>query len=397
MKIGHFSNEYAYERNIINKVSEADYELLNVHDDLVGYFMRVLLWLCNKLEVNESISGKIRTRVLAQIRSVKKYDVELIHSFNAIIRTGIPYVITFETGLPRCSELLRFHHEVKQVEFNRSVKKYITQLDGVNCKRLIAMSMCAKKICEAELLESGLPEDMIQRITEKITVLHPPQRQLVTEQDIRNRYNDRDEKLRFIFIGRDFFRKGGKEIINGLKKYANQCELIIISTLNFGDYASHATKEEKKDVEQYISNQSWIKWIKQCDNQRVLELCKTAHVGLLPTFADTYGYSVLEMQACGVPVITTNVRALPEINSNDCGWVAMLSVNQYGEALYSNLESRNQMKHKLSEELERIFNDIFLNPDSLQGKAIASLDRIKRYHSPEKYGEELKKIYIDAI
>lgn len=397
MKIGHFSNEYAYERNIINKVSEADYELLNVHDDLVGYFMRVLLWLCNKLEVNESISGKIRTRVLAQIRSVKKYDVELIHSFNAIIRTGIPYVITFETGLPRCSELLRFHHEVKQVEFNRSVKKYITQLDGVNCKRLIAMSMCAKKICEAELLESGLPEDMIQRITEKITVLHPPQRQLVTEQDIRNRYNDRDEKLRFIFIGRDFFRKGGKEIINGLKKYANQCELIIISTLNFGDYASHATKEEKKDVEQYISNQSWIKWIKQCDNQRVLELCKTAHVGLLPTFADTYGYSVLEMQACGVPVITTNVRALPEINSNDCGWVAMLSVNQYGEALYSNLESRNQMKHKLSEELERIFNDIFLNPDSLQGKAIASLDRIKRHHSPEKYGEELKKIYIDAI
>lgn len=129
----------------------------------------------------------------------------------------------------------------------------------------------------------------------------------------------------------------------------------------------------------------------------MLELCKTAHVGLLPTFADTYGYSVLEMQASGVPVITTNVRALPEINNNDCGWMATLPLNQYGEALYSRIESRNEMKHKLSVELDRIFNDIFSNPDSLQCKALASLDRIKRYHSPEKYGEELKKIYMDAL
>lgn len=129
----------------------------------------------------------------------------------------------------------------------------------------------------------------------------------------------------------------------------------------------------------------------------MLELCKTAHVGLLPTFADTYGYSVLEMQASGVPVITTNVRALSEINNNDCGWMATLPLNQYGEALYSRIESRNEMKQKLSAELDRIFNDIFLNPDRLQGKALASLDRIKRYHSPEKYGEELKRLYLDTV
>ncbi|WP_125140102.1 glycosyltransferase family 4 protein [Clostridium transplantifaecale] len=72
---------------------------------------------------------------------------------------------------------------------------------------------------------------------------------------------------------------------------------------------------------------------------------------LLPTFADTYGYSLLEMQACGLPVVSTNVRAMPEINDNECGWIAKLPVNEYGEALYSTEQSRNKMKMELRNEL----------------------------------------------
>lgn len=97
MKIGYFSNYYPYERNIINKVVEADYKFLNRYDDLVGDFMKIMLILCNKLGIKGNVMRKIRTRVLAQIRSVRKYDVDLIHSFNAITHTGNPFVITFET------------------------------------------------------------------------------------------------------------------------------------------------------------------------------------------------------------------------------------------------------------------------------------------------------------
>ena len=63
----------------------------------------------------------------------------------------------------------------------------------------------------------------------------------------------------------------------------------------------------------------WISYVPKLTNNETLELMKKSHIGLLPTYADTYGYSVLEFQAAGCPVITTNVRALPEINNNNLG------------------------------------------------------------------------------
>lgn len=66
-------------------------------------------------------------------------------------------------------------------------------------------------------------------------------------------------------------------------------------------------------------------------NDAVLEMIKTSDVGLLPTWQETYGFSVLEMQACGCPVITTNVRALPEINPENAGWLIRCPLNSMSE------------------------------------------------------------------
>jgi glycosyltransferase involved in cell wall biosynthesis len=43
------------------------------------------------------------------------------------------------------------------------------------------------------------------------------------------------------------------------------------------------------------------------NNQQVLELMSTCHLNLLPTLHDTYGFSVLEGFANGLPAITTDI------------------------------------------------------------------------------------------
>src|SRR5690606_873447 len=98
--------------------------------------------------------------------------------------------------------------------------------------------------------------------------------------------------------------------------------LNIVSSMNFGDYATH-TNESHFELAQTIIDQfpNNIKHYKHLKNEEVLDLFKKTHVGLLPTWADSFGYSVLEAQACGCPVITTDIRALPEINNNDIGWL----------------------------------------------------------------------------
>ncbi|MFI3202196.1 MAG: glycosyltransferase [Eubacteriales bacterium] len=132
-------------------------------------------------------------------------------------------------------------------------------------------------------------------------------------------------------------------------------------------------------------------------NEQVIELCKQAHVGLLPTFADTYGYATLEMQACGLPVVTTDVRALTEINNETCGWVVHLTKNQYGEACYSTDVSRNNMKHELQCGLETTFKEIFENKEMIEVKAQESLVRLELNHSESAYSEKMEVIYRNAI
>ena len=77
----------------------------------------------------------------------------------------------------------------------------------------------------------------------------------------------------------------------------------ILSGLAYGDYASHTTEEDYKRALVLIAQMGrCATHIHYLENDQVLELLKRTHVSLLPTYDDTYGFSVLEAQAAGCPV-----------------------------------------------------------------------------------------------
>lgn len=121
-----------------------------------------------------------------------------------------------------------------------------------------------------------------------------------------------------------------------------------MSSLNYGDYASCTTKKDYQEALKIISRyQSNIKHYVRLPNQEVLKLLKNTHVGLLPTWADSFGYSVLEAQAAGCPVITTDVRAHPEINNNEIGWVMEVPKKVNGRACIDGELMRNRFSQTL--------------------------------------------------
>jgi glycosyltransferase involved in cell wall biosynthesis len=124
---------------------------------------------------------------------------------------------------------------------------------------------------------------------------------------------------------------------------------------------------------------------------------QSAHVGLLPTYADTYGYSVLEFQANGVPVITTDVRALGEINNNSAGWLINVPKNELGESFYATAEQREQLSASIESGLEKIVRNIFSETESLRLKGIASLEKIERDHDPDDYARRMREIYQGVL
>lgn len=306
-------------------------------------------------------------------------EVDFIHTFNAVCDTDLPWSVSFETTVPRVWP--------RTEEEERYYLRLVELVKKSNCKSLYAICQNAYRIHRQSLIQH-IPMEDVELLMKKTKVLHPPQRILILEDEFARKH--RVGKFHFIFIGRAFFFKGGREVIHALSKFEGQFEfkLTLVSELAHNDYFTHASYEESLRWRAIIREKSWIEHLEHLRNEDVLEKCREATVGLLPSVADTYGYAVLEMQAAGCPVITTNIRAFPEINNEECGWVCRVPIDDMGccaerdDAVWSAI---------LQQELERCFQEIFEHPDEIQKKGMAAMERIRKMHDPEAYAKELEK------
>ncbi len=317
--------------------------------------------------------------------NIGKYD--LLHFFNAISLGNKPWITTFEYYLPRGA-----HQFGKYPKENKYINKVIKKLAGPNCKQLIALSEYAKN--EQINYLSPFDTTLSQKIIDKIIVIHPPQ-QLHIDSVEKRTYNKVPELL---IVGADFFRKGGLETlsaINSLKEQGIDVKITIVSRMQYGDYASQTTKKDLDTALSMIDQNPLITWHKSLPNTEVINLFKKADIALLPSYDETYGYTVLEAQACGCPVITTNGAAFTEINNSDCGWV--IDVPLSGNRSIPRTDSdRILFKKNVISGIESVIKEVLNDPTLLMEKGQNCIDRIKKHHSVEKAAEKLSLIY-DSI
>lgn len=302
----------------------------------------------------------------------------IVHLFNGICLSKQKWICTFESSVPRVGYI---SHRFTRYLINRLAKE--------NCIKLIAISNSSLQI-QKEYLKTNYPK-YYSIIRKKIIVLHPPQPVIFEkEKPIKS-------IIQFTIVGADFFRKGGAEILRSLNVLQNQgysnWHLNIISSLKYGDYASCSSVSDYTQAIKMIKACQNITHYKSLNNADVLKVLETSHVALLPTYADTYGYSVLEAQACSCPVISTDVRALSEINNNECGWIIPVPKDALGNAIISTPKQRAEFSSYLENKLTSIIHDILENPGTIRIKAIKAIDRVRKYHNPAKHGEVLNKIY----
>lgn len=390
MRVGYVVKQYPEERYIIDKCNKCDYFFLNRKYNLSYIVKRTM----NKLNILE----KWNSLSLLNI-STKKVDI--INTINTVLKTKNNWCVIYESTVPRTSLTVDRIWELNncQIKLNHLTKKELDLLSKDNCLSIIAMCECTKNIQINMLTHLKYNEKNKQKIIDKMTVLLPPQKTLVNFDDIKSKYKN-IKLLTFIFVGRDFFRKGGAEMLYVLSQLVNHYsfKLILISNLEYGDYVTKTTIEDYKKYKELIKNSDWIEYYESLSNEKVLQKCQEAHVGLLPTYADTFGFSVLEMQASGLPVITTDIRALPEINNDKCGYLCHLTKNEQGgglEADFHNKDSFRKLQLELISELNKTFIKVFRDyeENKLQEKAINSLKRITKEHNPEKYSEKIYQIY----
>lgn len=396
MKIGVLAyrfNYYTNKRIIVGKVPEAKYVPVN---DLYA-IGRNLGFKLNQF---------LRTPLIPtfdlnnQFEDFDLNQVDLIHLSNGISYGKTPWVSSFETILPRFTELVTRHHdEIPQpVAMTPLVEKGLTALAAKACKRIIAWSQCSAAM-QRDLLAS-FPTDYSKPILAKMQVLYPPQILLVDSSPARQ--FSASNPIRFIMVGAAFFRKGGKELFLACEKLVKEehlpIKLVIVSALRLEPYAAHETEADAQWARHFITdNPDWVEYYPSLPNDKVLPLMKTCDVGLLPSWADTFGVFVLEAQACGLPVITTDSRALPEINNNQIGWLINVPQNRLKEALYTTEEECQILSASIQEGLENTIRDIAAHPEQIAQKGALALEKIRKEHDPVQYANKLRAIYQEAL
>ena len=108
-------------------------------------------------------------------------------------------------------------------------------------------------------------------------------------------------KLRLLFVGGDFDRKGGSTLLTAFREGLNrECALDIVTPT--GSEATGIASISGVRVHPELT----------ANSTALRALTAQADIFVLPTRADCLPLAVLEAMACGLPVITTSVGALSE-------------------------------------------------------------------------------------
>lgn len=399
LRIGYNSKNYGARRLILKKIENAVYKDVRF---LNFYFWRNIFWVVLKvLNISPLSNDKQYQKLFSRFKKITlfKTKIDIVHLFNSVnTAPKVPWVLTVEAFIPYNTDLLKILESSEpnfgEIAKNKKITKTMELLADDNCRGILPFSQCTYDI-QMELV-SSFPK-YANKIKNKMLVLHPPQNLLISDVSEKGVTYSHDDQLKFIFIGKHFYRKGGIQMLKAFEffKKNENFELIIISELTKKDNNfEFATEENIKNTMQYVNdNSEWITHYSYLPNDEVLNLIKSSHIGLLPTWADTYGYSVLECQAGGCPVITTSVRALSEINSNELGWVIDVPTNRLNHPQFYSKEDFNEFAKILESGLIEILEDIFKNKMNVKKKAETSLNKIRLEHNPKGYAEIIKNIY----
>jgi glycosyltransferase involved in cell wall biosynthesis len=317
------------------------------------------------------------------------YDINLgnyylLHFFNAVNLGNKPWITTFEYYLPRGA-----HNFGQYPKENKYIDKVIGRLAHPSCKKLIAISKFAYDSQAKYLQRYGKYESIIM---DKTIIIHPPQ--ILNLNNVKEK--ESSSKLHLSLVGSDFFRKGGLEsliAIDELLSNGAQLEFNIVSSLQYGDYASKSTIDDYNNAINIINKHDAIKLHNYLPNKQVIELLKKTNIALLPSYEETYGYTVLEAQSCGCPVITTNGTAFTEINNNDCGWIIKVPLDSENRSVPRNIKDLETFKSTIITEVKNIIIDVLANPEILQLKGQNSIQRIMANHNIENASIKLKTLY----
>lgn len=303
-------------------------------------------------------------------------DIDLYHTYGSIYPFKESWVISYEEGTA-----FSYLNEPNTKE-KRIISRYLKR---DNCKSLLALSEAAQK----SFINIFDPEPKLE---EKCQVLYPafnaPENYQKKEKD----------KITFLFVARDFERKGGYEAFRSFKKVKgshDNLEFLIVSD------APEKVKEESGED---------VKIFHDLARDELMEKYREADIFVYPSFHDTFGFVMLEAMGYGLPIISIDGFARDEIiKHNEDGFIIegydqkwydedMIRNDEYFEWEPLREEHKEHEKNRIVKEIAEKMNLLIENDQKREKFSERAREKVESgKFSIETRNKKLKNIYEDAV
>jgi glycosyltransferase involved in cell wall biosynthesis len=223
---------------------------------------------------------------------------DLIHTTSGVLPLNRkPFVV----GVEYYSSFVGLQHDkaLQRGYFENTLKRLLAD----NCKSILPTSEASKKSMIATFGQAAISKGLV----DKMEVVYPA---VVPRNAPRKRKTD---TIRVLHIGSGFFEKGGRELVRAVEILKEDRKLdvelvLVTSSRPFYD------AEFSRFLDAY-RDRDWIKVVPTNQPREVLynDYYGQSDIFALPSYGDFFGYVFLEAMACGLPLVGTDVFAIPEI------------------------------------------------------------------------------------
>jgi glycosyltransferase involved in cell wall biosynthesis len=234
-----------------------------------------------------------------KIKAIRAPSATLIHSAQDPLMTRRPWVVEVED----VSAFFWYRRRILEKHSARWVVE--TALASRSCRAILPWSEASKRS-----LLHGLD---CSRFGHKIRVVYP----CIAP---RNRATPRHGRIKLLFVGSTFFTKGGIETLRafyGLKE--PRAELVIVAPV-------------PPEIARGFADDPRITVCAGISDDELDYHYRTASGFVLPVHTDTFGFVFLEAMAHGIPCISTNLFAVPEIVRHEVTGLTVEAENPYFDA-----------------------------------------------------------------
>lgn len=272
----------------------------------------------------------------------KRFD--LVHAFNRIPLGTTPFVIGFESHLPR----------VINREDGKAFALQTRLILSDRCRGIVPFS----KLSERWFRHIHGQSSFWAELEAKLYMRYPNVPVFDGEDALQEQ---RDGPVRLAFVGGHFARKGGCVSVRIAELALQQgydVDVTVVSNLTVGGSVwTDPTRPEFFDRYRALLDLPNVTLFEQLPNDDVVNLLRRSHFTLLPTFGDTFGFTAIESMMSYTPVIATNQGALPEfIIDDENGILLDLETTEFGSWLESHTKDRSSaaFERRFTDEVDRL-------------------------------------------